>query len=97
MQLIDADSTDLQDAIGRNAFKTKDDIRNLIDAQLTIDAEPVRHGRIIEFWDDTYHPRRKFSCCGTDCTTLTLWVWPKYCPYCGAKLNGKAKEENNGL
>ena len=25
----------------------------------TIDAEPVRHGRIIEFWDNTYHPRKK--------------------------------------
>lgn len=97
MRLIDADSTDLQDAIGRNAFKTRDDIRDLIDAQLTIDTEPVRHGRIIEFWEDAYHPRRKFSCCDIDCTKLTQWIWPKYCPYCGAKLDEEVKEENDEL
>lgn len=63
----------------------------------TIDAEPVRHGRIIEFWEDAYHPRRKFSCCGTDCTKLTQWIWPKYCPYCGAKLDEEIEEENDEL
>ena len=31
---------------------------------------------------------RNFSCCGTDCTEMTSWMWPKYCPWCGAKLNG---------
>lgn len=41
MRLIDADSTYLQDAIGRNAFKTRDDIRALIDRAPTIDAVPV--------------------------------------------------------
>lgn len=65
--------------------------------QPIIDAEPVRHGRIIEFWDNTYHPRKKFSCCDTECTTLTMWAWPKYCPYCGAKLDEETEGENNGL
>ena len=37
MRLIDADSTYLQDAIGRNAFKTRDDIRALIDRARTVD------------------------------------------------------------
>ena len=37
MRLIDADSTYLQDAIGRNAFKTRDDIRALIDRAPTVD------------------------------------------------------------
>ena len=38
MRLIDADSTYLQDAIGRNAFKTRDDIRALIDRAPTVNA-----------------------------------------------------------
>lgn len=67
-------------------------IHTAINQAPTIDAEVVRHGRIIEFWDDAYRPRRKFSCCDTDCTTLTQWVWPKYCPYCGAKLEGEVEQ-----
>lgn len=54
----------------------------------TIDAEPVRHGYIFETWE-TERPRRKFSCCGADCTKMTQWMWPKFCPYCGAKLDEK--------
>lgn len=50
------------------------------------DVEPVRHGRIIESWK-TGRSKRKFSCCGTDCTTMTQWMWPKYCPYCGARMD----------
>ena len=38
MRLIDGDSTYLQDAIGRNAFKTRDDIRALIDRAPTVNA-----------------------------------------------------------
>lgn len=32
---------------------------------------------------------RTFSCCGKDCTNLTMWMWPKYCPWCGAKIKEK--------
>lgn len=48
----------------------------------------VRHGHIIESWENG-HSERKFSCCGKDCTTMTQWMWPNYCPYCGAKLSKK--------
>lgn len=65
------------------------EIEQIIYCAPVIDAEPIRNGRIIEFWDDAWHPRRRFSCCGTDCTTLTIWVQPKYCPYCGAKMDNK--------
>lgn len=41
MRLIDADSTYLQDAIGRNAFKTRDDIRSLIDRAPTVEVDAV--------------------------------------------------------
>ena len=29
---------------------------------------------------------RIFSCCNKDCTELTKWLIPDYCPYCGAKI-----------
>ena len=29
---------------------------------------------------------RTFSCCNKDCTELTKWLIPDYCPYCGAKI-----------
>lgn len=41
MRLIDADSLDLQEAIWKCAFKTRQDIKDLIDAQPTVEAEPV--------------------------------------------------------
>jgi len=41
MRLIDVDRAELYDVIGRNAFKTRDDIRYLIDIQPTVDAVPV--------------------------------------------------------
>ena len=41
MRLIDADSLDLQEAIWKSAFKTRQDIKDLIDAQPTVEAEPV--------------------------------------------------------
>lgn len=45
MRLIDADNQDLQEAIGRIAFRDRQDIRDLIDTQPTIDAEPVTRCR----------------------------------------------------
>lgn len=41
MRLIDADSTDLQEAIERNAFKTRSDIRDMIDSSPTVNADLV--------------------------------------------------------
>lgn len=41
MRLIDADNQELQEAIGRMAFRDRQDIRDLIDTQPTVDAEPV--------------------------------------------------------
>ena len=29
---------------------------------------------------------RVFSCCNTDFTELTMWITPKHCPECGAKI-----------
>ena len=41
MRLIDSENTNLIDAIGRNAFKDRQDIIDLINNQPTVDAVPV--------------------------------------------------------
>ena len=51
------------------------------------DAAPVVHGRIVGSLEDGRY-RRRFSCCGEDATMITQWAWPKYCPNCGAKVDG---------
>lgn len=51
------------------------------------DVAPVVHGRIVGSLEDGRY-RRRFSCCGEDATMITQWAWPKYCPNCGAKMNG---------
>ena len=53
------------------------------------DVAPVVHGRIVGSLEDGRY-RRRFSCCGEDATIITQWVWPKYCPNCGAKMGGGA-------
>ena len=47
----------------------------------------VAHGRIVGSLEDGRY-RRRFSCCGEDATMITEWAWPKYCPNCGAKIDG---------
>ena len=48
---------------------------------------PVVHRRIVGSLEDGRY-RRRFSCCGEDATMITQWAWPKYCPNCGAKMDG---------
>lgn len=52
-----------------------------------VEVSPVRHGSIIETIEDG-RMKRVFSCCGTDFTEMTCWMTPKYCPNCGAKMDG---------
>ena len=52
------------------------------------DVAPVVHGRIVGSLEDGRY-RRRFSCCGEDATMITQWAWPKYCPNCGAKVDGE--------
>lgn len=58
-----------------------------------LDLAPVRHGKILQCIKNGKF-NRVFSCCDTDCTTMTSWIWPKYCPWCGAKLDGDKNETN---
>lgn len=62
--------------------------KSAVDDAPTLDYAPVRHGLIIES-NANGKSKRVFSCCGTDCTKMTMWMMPIYCPYCGAKMGGK--------
>ena len=63
-------------------------IKSAINSIPTADVAPVVHGRIVGSLEDGRY-RRRFSCCGEDATMITQWAWPKYCPNCGAKMDGE--------
>ena len=88
MRLIDAENTNLLDAIGRNAFRNRQDIIDLINNQLTVDAVPVVHGRWAHLGGDEWC----CSVCGFVITTEGSWDKPtkKYCEDCGAKIEGES-------
>lgn len=52
MRLIDAENTNLIDSIGRNAFKDRQDIIDLINNQPTVDAVPVVRCKNCKYHDD---------------------------------------------
>ena len=64
-----------------------DAMKSFIKNRPAADVAPVRHGRIVVSLEDGRY-RRRFSCCGDDATMITQWAWPKYCPNCGAKMDG---------
>lgn len=61
-----------------------------IEESPTIEAEPVRHGEwLATSW------RTKCSLCGFAGSIYDQPVNPfKYCPHCGAKMDGGASDEN---
>lgn len=63
------------------------DAIDIIEDAPAANVAPVVHGRIVGSLEDGSY-RRRFSCCGEDATMITQWKWPKYCPNCGAKMNG---------
>lgn len=65
------------------------DVVNLIDAQPTIDAEPIRHGKWIKA-DSQQYFRKHYPCftcseCGYRKDSQKKW---NYCPQCGADMRG---------
>ena len=66
-----------------------DDMLDEVECFQPSDVAPVVHGRIVGSLEDGRY-RRRFSCCGEDATMITQWAWPKYCPNCGAKMDGGA-------
>ena len=73
MRLIDADSQNLQEAIGRMAFRTRQDVYDLIAAQPTVNAVPVVRCKATDEWSDVvgcyisgYMPMRPDDFCNYD-------------------------------
>lgn len=88
MRLIEADAL-IEEALAEGAYGYVD-VKQIADAP-TVDAVPVRHGKIIETIENG-RMKRVFSCCGEDFTELTCWMTPNYCPECGAKIDKEKSE-----
>lgn len=96
VRLIDADAL-IEDAFNlMDRDELLEDVPQIIkdycDAQPTIDAEPVRHGKWIPIssnnkWFDV----SKCSVCGKQYSLYPLDY--NYCPHCGAKMDAERKEE----
>ena len=71
----------------REKYDAWDEIIDALENIPSADVAPVVHGRIVGSLEDGRY-RRRFSCCGEDATMITQWAWPKYCPNCGAKIDG---------
>ena len=72
----------------REKYDAWDEIIDALENIPSADVAPVVHGRIVGSLEDGRY-RRRFSCCGEDATMITQWSWPKYCPNCGAKMDGE--------
>lgn len=55
-------------------------LKIMTDEQPTVDAEPVRHARLVNA-----QPYGECSCCGGLIDSRDRF---RYCPYCGARLDG---------
>ena len=83
MRLIDADA--MKSKLVGSRFHY---IRNFLNKQPTIEAEPVRHG----YWENANsRPKtyiRKCSVCGKEAYFCGRGCSYKFCPNCGAKMDG---------
>lgn len=70
---------------GRGMFT--ENIHKVIDAQPTVEAEPVKHGE----WKRIGNCHYKCSTCGENIMTSSLKRF-NYCLYCGAKMDGGKDE-----
>lgn len=68
--------------MARTLFKAKDTIYN--QQRYVIDVQPVKRGKWEGVDYDTF-----FKC--SECGHMTDWQRYKYCPYCGAIMDGDAK------
>lgn len=50
-----------------------------------------KEGQIIETIENG-RMKRMFSCCNIDCTDLTTWILPAYCPWCGSLITDKIQK-----
>lgn len=90
MRLIDADNQNLQEAIGRMAFQTRQDIYDLISAQPTVEAVPVIYCKDCKYADaerrnateKRYYNTILFCRNSNLCNDEPLAMWPvDFCSY----------------
>ena len=77
-----------QDAIDAIEYWHGIDASEALEGLPTIEAEPVRHGRWLEYNSFYYELRFKCSvCCNSENMPTRMYkpLW-KYCPNCGAKM-----------
>ena len=84
MRLIDADA--LMELANNHKNKVVD--ANDIARFITIEAEPVRHGRWIDPEDNDGHTEWHCSYCGDVVCTTCGYPGANYCSFCGAKMDG---------
>lgn len=101
-RLIDADA--LREHMYHEAFETDSGLQkwdsglwirykmfeDILNTEITIDAEPVRHGRWIknERYSDEIERHTVYEC--SECGELCYWFdvsEHKYCRHCGARMN----------
>lgn len=97
MRLIDADALVVNIALymTENAYinDTALDVLKMVakwtNEAPTIETEPVRHGEWVPYPSDSY---RKCSVCGIEYSRYEMILKHKFCPNCGAKMDGKENE-----
>lgn len=95
MRLIDADAL-MKTALTESCFdsQTEDVFLDLVDAQPTIEAEPVRHGRWIMRGGKRYCSYcNKRACVTRDREDFWYTVGTEYCPTCGAIMDGGVSDD----
>ena len=86
MRLIDADAKELRQRININfGSVTRFIVKSILKDAPTIEAEPVKHGRVVTSTDRWHTMHQNCSECGEE---LEWNAYPNYCPNCGAKMDG---------
>lgn len=90
--------TDYEMGLHNHGALTESFIR-FVERQPTADAVEVRHG--YWKWEKKIEPQAQnrlyCSICDNECLSKgNYYAYSTYCPYCGAKMDGKRRDENEG-
>lgn len=89
MRLIDTDSAKVEEICCFYGSECRlEDVEEWLNKQPTVEAELVRHGRWIHDINNLYGCS---ECLGREAMSPKLLK--PYCPYCGAKMDGGAKND----
>jgi hypothetical protein len=83
------------DGLGRCAVSGEHCTDGPCDCEDLVEYEPVRHGRWITQWCDNNmigHEYAECSVCGCSMLDTNQFWNSKYCPHCGAKMDGDSHE-----